>query len=113
MAKEATKAAEAAAYERGVVEIEARLTTEVTVVCGNYCAKTYYKALDLAGVPTDSNLRKADRVYYPKDIREDPTAFPPPAALSLPLLEQPFTTQDPSQIPVGVQKEKRGDVGVS
>ena len=113
VAKEAAKAAEAAAYERGVVEIKARLTAEVTVVCGNYYAETYYKALDLVGVPADSDLRRADRVYYPKDIREDPTAFPPPAALSLPLLEQPFTTQDPSQIPVGVQKEKRGDVGVS
>ena len=96
MVKEAAKAAEAAAYERGVVEIEARLTAEVTVVCGNYCAETYYKALDLAGVPTDSDLRKADRVYYPKDIREDPTALPPPIALPLPLPKQPLTTQDPS-----------------
>ena len=69
MAKEAAKAVEAAAYERGVVEMEARLTVEVTVVCRDYCAETYYKALDRAGVPTDSDLRKANKVYYLEDIR--------------------------------------------
>ena len=116
MAKEAVKATKAVAYERGVVETEARLIAEVTVVCRDYCAETYYKTLDRAGVPTDSNLRRADKVYYPEDIRKDPIALPPPIALPLPSPEQPFTTQDPSQgieIPAGVQKEKRGDVGVS
>ena len=73
MAKEVAKAAEATAYEHGVVETEARLTAEVTVVCRDYCAETYYKALDQAGVPADSDLRRADKVYYSKDIREDPT----------------------------------------
>ena len=96
MTKEAAKAAEAAAYKRGVVETEARLTAEVMVVCRDYYAETYYKALDRAGVPADSDLRRADKVYYPKDIREDPTALPPPAALPLPPPKQPFTTQDPS-----------------
>ena len=111
MAKEAAEAVEVVAYERGVVEMEARLTAEVTVVCRDYCAETYYKALDRAGVPTDSDLRKADKVYYPEDIRKDPTAFPPPAALPLPPPEQPLTTQDPSQgieIPTGAQKVKKG-----
>ena len=116
MAEEAAKAAEAIAYERGLLETEVRLTAEVTVVCRDYCAETYYKALDRAGVPADSDLRRADKVYYPEDIREDPTAFPPPATFLLSPPEQPFTTQDPSrgtEIPVGVQKEKRGDLGVS
>ena len=116
MAKEAAKAAEAAAYEREVVKTEARLTVEVTVVCRDYCAKTYYQALDRAEVHADSDLRRADKVYYLEDIRKDPTAFPPPAALPLPPPEQPLTTQDPSQgieIPTRVQKEKRGDVGIS
>ena len=92
MAKEAVKAAEAAAYERGVLETEARLTAEVTVVCRDYCAKTYFQALDQAGIPANSDLRRADQVYYPEDIREDPTALPPPAALPFPPPEQPFTT---------------------
>ena len=48
MAKEAVKTAEVAAYERGVVETEVRLTAEVTIVCRDYCAETYNKALDRA-----------------------------------------------------------------
>ena len=116
VAQEAAKAAETAAYERGILETEARLTAEVTVVCKDYCAKTYHQALDRAGVSADSDLRRANQVYYPEDIREDPTTLPPPTALPLPPPEQPLTTQDPSQgteIPVGVPKEKKGDVGVS
>ena len=114
VAKEAAKAVEAAAYERGVVESEARLTTEVTIVYRDYCAETYYETLDRTGVPTDSDLRRANKVYYPEDVREDPIALPPPVALPLLPPEQPLTTQDPSQgieIPTGVQKEKMGDVG--
>ena len=41
VAQEAAKAAETSAYERGVLETEARLTAEVTVVCRGYCAETY------------------------------------------------------------------------
>ena len=110
MAQEAAKAAEAATYERGVLETEVRLIAEVMVVCRDYCAEIYYKALDQAGVPADFDLRRADKVYYSKDIREDPTALPPPAALPLPPFEQPLTTQDHSQgieIPTGAQKEKK------
>ena len=62
MAKEAAKAAEAATYKHRIVETEARLTAEVTVICKDYCAETYYKALDQAGVPTDSDLRRVDKV---------------------------------------------------
>ena len=97
VAQEAAKAVETAAYERGVLETEARLTTEVTVVCRDYCAETYNQALDRAGVPADSNLRRADQVYYPKDIKEDTIAPPPPAALLPPPLEQSLTTQEHSQ----------------
>ena len=110
MAKEAAKATEAATYEHGVVETEAKLTVEVTIVCRDYCAETYYEALDRVGVPVDSDLRKANKVYYPEDIREDPTALPSLIALPLPTPEQPFTTQDPSQgieILTGTQKEKK------
>ena len=114
VAKEAAKAAEVVAYERGVVETEARLIVEVRVGCRDYCAETYYQALDRARVRTDSNLRRANKVYYLEDIREDPIALPPPTTLPFSPPEQPLTTQDPSQgieIPTGVQKEKMGDVG--
>ena len=96
MVQDTAKAAEVTAYERGVLETGARLIVEVTVVCRDYCAKTYFQALDLAGIPANSNLRRADQVYYSEDIREDPTALPPPVALPLPPSEQPLTTQDPS-----------------
>ena len=41
VAQEAATTAETSAYERGVLETEARLTAEVTVVCRGYCAETY------------------------------------------------------------------------
>ena len=116
VAQEAAKATEAVAYERGVLETKARLTAEVMVVCRDYCAETYFQALDRAGVLADSDPRRANQVYYPEDIRENPTTLPPPAALPLPPSEQPLTTQDPSQgtkILVGVPKEKKGDVRVT
>ena len=115
VAMETAKAVEAAAYKRRVMETETRLTAEVMVVCRDYYAETYYNVLNQAGVPANSDLRRADKVYYPEDIREDPTALPPPAALPLPPLEQPLTTRDPSQgieILARIQKEKRGDMGV-
>ena len=114
MAQEAAKAAETLAYERGVLEMEARLTAEVTVVCKEYCAKTYNQALDRAGIPADSDLRRVDQVYYPEDLKENTIAPPPPAALPLPPLEQSLTTQEPSkgaEVPAGAKKEKNGGSG--
>ena len=114
MAQEAAKAALTSAYECGVLEMEARLTAEVTVVCKEYCAETYNQALDRAGIPADSDLRRVDQVYYPEDLRENTTAPPPPAALPLPPLEQSLTTQEPSkgaEVPTGAEKEKNGGSG--
>ena len=64
MAQEAAKAAETSAYKCGVLETEARLTAEVTVVCRKYCAETYNQAIDRAGILADSDLRRVDQVYY-------------------------------------------------
>ena len=116
MAQEAAKTAETTAYERGVLEMEARLTVEVTMVCRDYYAETYNQALNRVGVPMDSDLRKAYQVYYPEDIREDTTAPPPPAALHLPPPKQSLTIQEPSQgaeLPAGAIKEKKGEVMAS
>ena len=96
-----------------MLKIDTRLTTEVTVVCREYCAETYNQALDRAGVPTDSDLRRVDQVYYLEDIKEDTTALPPPVTLPLPPPKQSLTTQEPSQgteIPAGAQKEKKGEM---
>ena len=62
VAQEAATAAENSAYERGVLETEARLTAEVIVVCREYCAETYNEALDRVGIPADSDLRRADQM---------------------------------------------------
>ena len=110
VAQEAVTAAETLAYERGVQETETRLTAEVTAVCREYCAKTYSQALDRAGIPTNSNLRKTDQVYYPEDLRENPTPPPPPATIPLPPPNEPFLAQKSSQnskLPIGFEKEEQ------
>ena len=116
MAQEGTTAAETSTYERGVLETEASLTAEVTMVCREYCTETYNQALDQAGIPADSDLRGADQIYYPEDLKESTTAPSPPAALPLPLAEQSLTTQEPSQgteAPAEAEKEKDGAVVAS
>ena len=67
VAQEAFIAAETSAYERGALETKTRLTAEVTAICREYCAETYNQALDWAGIPADSDLRRTDQVYYPED----------------------------------------------
>ena len=116
VAQEAAIAAETSAYERGVLETERRLTAEVTVVCREYCAETYNQALNRAGIPADSDLRRTDQVYYPEDLRENTTTPPPPAVLPLPPPDESLPAQKPSQdtkVPIGVEKVKNGAVVVS
>ena len=96
MAQEATTATETLAYERGVQETKRRLTAEVTAVCREYCAETYSQALDRAGIPADSNLRRTDQVYYLEDLKENPTPSPPPATIPLPPPNEPFLAQKSS-----------------
>ena len=56
-------------------------------------------------------------MYYLEDLRENITAPPPPATLSLLPLEQSLTTQEPSQgaeLPARAEKEKKeGSGGLS
>ena len=91
--------------------METRLTAEVTAVYKEYCAETYNQALDRAGIPADSDLRRVDQVYYPKDLRENTTVPHPLTALPLPPPEQSLTTQEPTrdtEVLAGVEKEKDG-----
>ena len=67
-AKEATEAAERTSYERGVMDTEARLVEEVAVVCRDYCTKSWGIAMDRAGVPADSELRRSKNIFFPEDI---------------------------------------------
>ena len=93
MIREAAQAAERVAYEWGILETEQRLSEEVAEVCRDYCSMTWAAALNSAGVPAESKLRKAKRVFYPEHIREIPTS-PSSAVLPSPALEQVPSVQD-------------------
>ena len=77
MAREAAEAAVKASYERGVLDMENRLTEEVVVFCRDYCTKSWGVAMDWAGVPADFELRRAENIFFLKDIREIPELDPP------------------------------------
>ena len=53
-------------------ETQARLTEELSIVCRDYCNISWDKALNAAGVPVSSNLRRPESIYYDLEIRELP-----------------------------------------
>ena len=77
LAREAAVKAVATSYDRGVRDTEIRLIEEVAAVCRNYIAMSWGVALDRAVVPADSDLRKAENIFFPKDIREIPDEVAP------------------------------------
>ena len=108
--KEATEAEKQAAYALGVQETQGRLTEEFSAIVRDYCDISWGKALDVAGIPTDSSLRRPESIYYDPDIRElsGPSSSPPeqPAQVS----EVPIADQVPPA-PVEVSMDSRQDVG--
>ena len=56
--KEAAEVEKQASYALGVQETQSRLTEEFSAVARDYRDITWGKALDAAGVPTDSSLRR-------------------------------------------------------
>ena len=69
MAEEAAKASRQASYNLEVEESEIRLIEELAEVCRDYCKEMWVEALNLAGVPADSEWRQAGSVYYHPNIR--------------------------------------------
>ena len=57
LVKEATETEKQAVYTLGVEETQAKLTEELSAVCRDYCDISWGKALDVAGVLVDSDLR--------------------------------------------------------
>ena len=55
--KEAAEAEKQAAYALGVQETQSRLTEEFSAIARDYCDISWGKALDVIGIPADSNLR--------------------------------------------------------
>ena len=102
MAREATKVAVKASYERGVRDMETWLAEEVVKVCKDYYTESWGVAMDRAGVPADSELRRAKSIFVPKDIREIPKSDSPP--------EQLLTSQAPllnAKVSKGAEVGKR------
>ena len=60
--------AEQKGYDLEVAETKETLRAEIPVVCRIYCAQTWDEALNLARVEASSELRKADKVFYPPAI---------------------------------------------
>ena len=75
---EAAEAEKQAAYALGVQETQSRLTEEFSTVTRDYCDITWGKALDAAGIPADSSLRRPKSIYYDSDIQELPGSGSPP-----------------------------------
>ena len=77
--KEAAEAEKQAVYALRVQETQSRLIEEFSAVAKDYYDITWGKALDAAGVPADSSLRRPESIYYGLDIRELPNSgsFPP------------------------------------
>ena len=78
VAREAAEAVVKTSYERGVRDTETRLAEEVAVVCRDYCTESWGIAMDWAGVPADSKLRRAENIFSLEDIREIPELDSPP-----------------------------------
>ena len=72
MAKEGAETEKQAAYTLEVEETQVKLIEELSVVCREYCGISWGKALDVAGVPVDSDLRQPENIYYDLEIRELP-----------------------------------------
>ena len=77
------------------------MTEEFASVARDYCEVTWEKALDAAGVPADSSLRRPESVYYDPDIQPLPGSDPPSSEQPAPVSEAPATSQ-PLPAPVEV-----------
>jgi len=78
VAREAAEATVKASYEHGVLDTKTRLSEEVVVVCRDYYTESWRVAVDWAGVPANSKLRRVENIFFPEDIREILDAVPLP-----------------------------------
>ena len=108
--KEAAEAEKQATYTLGVEETQARLTEEFSPVVRDYCDISWGKALDVAGVPADSGLRRLESIYYDPEIRElsDPNSSLPIQAAQVSKL--PKVDQVPPA-PLEVSIDSHQDIG--
>ena len=93
--KEAIEAEKQAAYDLGVQETQSHLTEEFSAMARDYCDITWGKALDVAGVPADSVLRRPESIFYDSDFRELPGSESPSPEHLAKVFEVPITHQVP------------------
>ena len=93
LAKEALEAERQVAYALGVEETQARLTEELAEACRDYYDATWAKALNIVGVPANSEWRQQGKTFYHPNIHMIPSGVPLPSTLALESSEQPLTTQ--------------------
>ena len=88
--KEAAETEKQATYTLGMEETQARLTEEFSAICRDYCDISWGKALDVAGVPVDSSLRRLESIYYDPKIRKlsNPNSYHPKSAVQVSELPQ-------------------------
>ena len=68
MAREATEATVKASYECGVRDMEIFRAKEVALVCKDYCTESWGIVMDRVGVPVDSELKRAENIFFSEDI---------------------------------------------
>ena len=106
--KEVAEAEKQASYALGVEETQGRLTEEFASVARDYCDVTWEKALDAAGVPVDSSLRRPESVYYDLDIQPLPGSDPPPSEQPASVSEAPVTNHAlpaPVKVPIASHQD--------
>ena len=108
--KEATEAKKQAVYALGVQETQSRLTEELSAVVRDYCDITWGKALDAAGIPANSSLRRPESIYYDSDIRKLPSSGSPPPEQPAQVSEAPTADQAPPA-PMEIPTDSRQDTG--
>ncbi|XP_023920340.1 uncharacterized protein LOC112031862 [Quercus suber] len=112
LAKESVEAERKAAYQLGVDETGKLVTEQFASVAHEYYDITWQKALDIAGVPSDSPLRLPGSVYYDPEIQELLKTDPPPAPQLLEATEQSLVSQaPPSTLDAPIEAGQPGDKG--
>ena len=87
-------------YNVGVAETEDARRAEVLAVCRAYCAQTWEKALNQAGVEASSGLRRPESIIFPLALQI------PKQAESAPLAPQLTNEARPQHPPSTIQPEQ-------
>ena len=110
LVKEATEAKKQAAYTLRIEETQARLTEEFSTVCRDYCDISWCKALDVAGVPVDSDLRRPESIYYDPEICKISSPDSSHPEQTIQVSAQPEANQVPPT-PLEAPKDSHQDAG--